>query len=142
MIVGLQFKIHLHCIGWLVSFAFSSKSNEEFFIILVQIEYRQNLKLVRFFFCVIIMVIPSVLCFPSFLTISYRFLWCFRMFSLASLQSLQVFLLFPLSVSPVSDFGFCVKQHQYYFSSFMVDFALVFLHLVGSHNNLNWERHN
>ena len=66
------------------------------------------LKPVRFVFFVIIMVIPGILCFLSFLTISYRFPWCFPMFPLVFLQFPQVFLLFPLSVSPVSYFRFCV----------------------------------
>ena len=51
-----------------------------------------------------IKLIPSMLCFPGFLTVSYRFPWCFRMF-------LPVFLRFPsvflLSVSPVSYYRFC-----------------------------------
>ena len=52
-------------------------------------------------------------CFPSFLAISYRFPWCFLMFSQVFIHFPCVFLLFPLSVSPVSDFGFRVKQHQW-----------------------------
>ena len=65
------------------------------------------LKPVRFVFCMIIMVIPSMLCFPSFLTISCRFPWCFARFPLVFLRFPQVFLLFSLSVSPVSYFRFC-----------------------------------
>ena len=52
--------------------------------------------------------------FPSFLTISYRFSWCFRMLLLEFLRFPQVFLLFPLSVSPVFYFRFCVKFTQLY----------------------------
>ena len=58
------------------------------------------LKPVRFVFWLIIMVIPSMLCFPSFLTISYRFPLCFRMFPLVFLRFPRVFLLFP-SVFPL-----------------------------------------
>ena len=61
---------------------------------------------VRFAFCVIIIVIPSMICFPSFLTISYCFPSCFRMFPLVFLRFPWVFLLFPLSVSTVSYFRF------------------------------------
>ena len=68
------------------------------------------LKPVRFVFYVIIMVIPSILCYPSFLAISYRSTWYFRMFPLVSLRFARVFLLFPLSVSPVSYFRFCLKR--------------------------------
>ena len=64
----------------------------------------------HFVFCVIIMVIPPVFCFPSFLTISYRFSWCFHIFSLVFLRFPRVFLLFPLSVSPVFYFRFCVFE--------------------------------
>ena len=64
------------------------------------------LKAVRFVFCVIILVIPSMLCFPSFLTISYRFPWCFRMFPLVFLRFPWVFLLFSLGVFPVFYFRF------------------------------------
>ena len=60
----------------------------------------------RFVFQVIIIAIPSMLRFPSFLTISYRFPWCFHMFPLVFLR-FSVFLLFPPSVSPVSYFRFC-----------------------------------
>ena len=48
-----------------------------------------------------------MLCFPSFLTISYRFPWCFSMFPLVFLQFPRVFLLLPHSVSLVSYFRFC-----------------------------------
>ena len=48
------------------------------------------LKPVHFIFCVIIMVISSMLCFPSFLTISYCFLGYFYWFP-------PVFPLFPIS---------------------------------------------
>ena len=43
-----------------------------------------------------------LLCFPTFLTISYSFPWSLRMFSLESLWFPRVFLQFPLSVSLVS----------------------------------------
>ena len=46
-----------------------------------------------FVFYVIIMVITSMLCFSSFLTISYRFPWCSRMFFLLFLRFPWVFLL-------------------------------------------------
>ena len=71
--------------------------------------HTELLKPARFVFCVIIMVIPSMLCFSSFLTISYCFPWCFRMFPLVFLRFPWVFLMFPLSVSPVSYFRFCEK---------------------------------
>ena len=48
-----------------------------------------------------------MLCFPSFLNISYRFPWCFGMFPLVFLRFPRVFLLFPHSVSLVSYFRFC-----------------------------------
>ena len=78
--------------------------------------HAELLKPVRFVFCVIIIVIPSMLRFPSFQTISYHFPWCFRMFLLVFVQFLQVFLLFPLSVSPVSflDFVICMYCIQVY----------------------------
>ena len=50
-------------------------------------------------------VIPSMLCFLSFLTISYRFPWCFRIFPLVCLRFLRVFLQLPLSVSTVLQLG-------------------------------------
>ena len=60
----------------------------------------------RFVFCVIIMAIPSIKCFPSFLTISYRshgvsacFSWCFYNF-------LGCFYCFPSVFPPVSYFRF------------------------------------
>ena len=99
------------------------------------------------------MVIPSMLCFPSFLTISYHFPWCFLMFPLVLLRMHQVFLLFPsvfnpfpyhfpwcfpmfplflrfpqmfllfpLSVSPISSFRFCNKpfiNSMYILQNFM-----------------------
>ena len=55
----------------------------------------------------IIMVIPSMLCFPGFLTVSYRFPRCFQMFLPVFLRFTSVFLLFPHGVSPVSYFRFC-----------------------------------
>ena len=58
-------------------------------------------------------VIPSMLCFPSFLTISYRFSWYFLMFPLVFLRFPRVFLQFPFNVSPVSYFRFRVQRiHQ------------------------------
>ena len=45
--------------------------------------------------------------FPSFLFISYRLPWCFRMFPLVLLRFPWVFLLFPIGASPVSYFRFC-----------------------------------
>ena len=68
--------------------------------------HAELLKPDRFVFCLINMVLPSMLCLPSFLTISYRFIWCFRMFLLAFLRFSLVFLLFSLSVSLVSYFRF------------------------------------
>ena len=50
-------------------------------------------------------VIPSMLCFLSFLIISYRFPWCFRIFPLVCLRFLRVFLQLPLSVSTVLQLG-------------------------------------
>ena len=70
------------------------------------------LKPVRFVFCVSIMVIPSLICFPSFLTISYCFPWCFRLFFLVFLRFPRVFLQFNLNVSPVSYFRFCAPLLQ------------------------------
>ena len=49
---------------------------------------------------------PDVV-FPSFLFISYRLPWCFRMFPLVLLRFPWVFLLFPIGASPVSYFRFC-----------------------------------
>ena len=69
--------------------------------------HAELLKLVYFVFCMIIMAIPSMICFPSFLNISCHIPWCFRMFPPVFLRFPQVFLLFPLIVSPVSYFGFC-----------------------------------
>ena len=68
--------------------------------------HTELLKPAHFIFCIIIMLIPSMLCFSSFLTISYCFPWCFPMFPFLFLQFPWVFLLFPLSVSPVSYFRF------------------------------------
>ena len=51
---------------------------------------------------------PDVV-FPSFLFISYRLPWCFRMFPLVFLRFPRVFLLFPIGASPVSYFRFCKK---------------------------------
>ena len=70
------------------------------------------LKPVRFVFCVSIMVILSLICFPSFLTISYCFPWCFRLFFLVFLRFPRVFLQFNLNVSPVSYFRFCAPLLQ------------------------------
>ena len=62
----------------------------------------------------IIMVIPSKLCFSIFLIISYNFPWCFRMFPIVSLWFLQVFLLFPLSFSPTLNFAIlCLLQFHF-----------------------------
>ena len=44
------------------------------------------------------MVIATMLYFPGFLTISYRFHWCFRMFLPVFLRFPSVFLLVPLGV--------------------------------------------
>ena len=49
---------------------------------------------------------PDVV-FPSFLFISYRLPWCFRMFPLVFLRFPRVFLLFPIGAYPVSYFRFC-----------------------------------
>ena len=49
-----------------------------------------------------IKLIPSMLCFPGFLTVSYRFPSCFRMFLPVFLRFPSVFLLFPLF--PTIDF--------------------------------------
>ena len=49
---------------------------------------------------------PDVV-FPSFLFISYRLPWCFRMFPLVLLRVPWVFLLCPIGASPVSYFRFC-----------------------------------
>ena len=49
---------------------------------------------------------PDVV-FPSFLFISYRLPWCFRMFPLVLLRFPWVFLLFLIGASPVSYFRFC-----------------------------------
>ena len=65
------------------------------------------LKPVRFVFCVIIMEICSILYFSSFVTISYHFPWYFHMLPLVFLRFPRVFLLFLLSVPPVSYFRFC-----------------------------------
>ena len=48
-----------------------------------------------------------MLCFPSFLTITYHFPWCFCMFPLVFLRFRWVILLIPLNISPVSYFRFC-----------------------------------
>ena len=71
-----------------------------------------TLKIVKtgFVFCVIMMVISSMICFSSFLTISYRFPWCFGMFPLVFIQFRRVLLLFPLSASHVSYFRFCTEN--------------------------------
>ena len=65
------------------------------------------LKPVHFVFWVIIMVNPLILCFPSFLTITYHFPWCFCIFPLVFLRFPWVILLIPLNISPVSYFRFC-----------------------------------
>ena len=68
---------------------------------------RRMVKTCPFRFCVFIMVIPRRYVPLSFVTISNRFPWYLRMFPLVFLRSRRVFLLFPLSVSPVSYFIFC-----------------------------------
>lgn len=68
------------------------------------------LRPVSFVFCVIIVMIPSMLCLPIFLTISHRFPWCFSMFPLAFLQFPRMLLPFPLSVSLVSFLGFAIHS--------------------------------
>ena len=68
---------------------------------------RRIFKTCPFRFCMIKMMIPSMFCSPSLLTISYRFSWCFHMYPLVFLQFPWMFPLFPLSVSPVSYFRFC-----------------------------------
>ena len=47
---------------------------------------------------------PSILCFPGFQTISYRFSCCFRVFLPVFLRFPSVFVLFPRGVCPVSSF--------------------------------------
>ena len=63
---------------------------------------------------VIIMVLPSILCFPGFLTVSYRFPWCLRMFLPVFLRFPSIFSPFPCSVSLVSYFRFCDDIKQKY----------------------------
>ena len=65
-----------------------------------------------FRFCIIIVVIPLMLCFPSFLAISYCFPWCFHVFLLVFLRFSWVFLLFLLSVPLFSILDF-VKMAKY-----------------------------
>ena len=81
---------------------------------------RRIVKTCLFVFCVINMGIPSMLYFPSFPTIYYRFLWCFCMFPLVFLWLPRVFLLFPISVSSISYFRFreclCSNSLSNYFS--------------------------
>ena len=76
--------------------------------------------LLRLVFRVIIMAILLMLCFPSFLTISYRFQWCYCMFLLMFLRFPHVFLLFALRASLVSYFRFrkffFVKQSKTFFT--------------------------
>ena len=60
---------------------------------------------------VIIMVIPSMLCFPGFLTAFLRFPWCFRRFLPVFLRFSLVFLPFLHSVFSVSYFRFSVIKH-------------------------------
>ena len=59
------------------------------------------------FLCDYYTLVPSMLLFPGFVTISYHFPWCFRMFPLMFLRFLAMFLQFLHSVSPVSYFRFC-----------------------------------
>ena len=96
------------------------------------------LKPVRFVFCVIIMVIPSILCYPSFLAISYRSTWYFRMFPLVSLRFARVFLLFPLSVSPVSYFRFCLKRPLLLQCILFITHILVFSN-CSNPSNYDWK---
>ena len=75
-----------------------------------QIKYAKLLKPVRFVSCLIIMVIPLMLCFPSFLTISYHFPCCLRIVPLVFLRFSRVFQLFPHSVSLVSYFAILLQN--------------------------------
>ena len=73
-------------------------------IYVLQFWWKLNIELLKplhFVFCVIIIVILSMLCFSSFLAISYY------MFPLVFLWSPWVLLRFPLSFSPISYFIFC-----------------------------------
>ena len=67
---------------------------------------------VYFVFCVTIMVILSMLCFPSFLTISHSFPLCFRMFLLVFVWFLSVFRLFSSVFPTFPVFDFAVKKRQ------------------------------
>ena len=90
---------------------------------------REILKTCPFHFLVIIMVISSILCFRSFLTISYSFPWCFCMFPLMFLRFSRVFLLFPLSVCSVSDLRFCVIQQRIFFRETFLITITIPLHI-------------
>ena len=76
------------------------------------------LKSVRFVFCVIIMVIPWMLCFLSFLTISYRFPGCFRMvsawFPWRFYNFLGCFYCFPSVFPPFPILNFVIKVLLYF----------------------------
>ena len=60
----------------------------------------------------IVIVIPSMLWFPGFLTVSLRFPWYFRMFLPVFLRFPSVILPLPCSVSIVSNFRFCDKNKK------------------------------
>lgn len=66
------------------------------------------------------MMILSMLCFPGFLTVSYRFPWCFHMFLLVFLWIPLVFPLFPVSVSAASSFRFCGQCCCFFLRKFRI----------------------
>ena len=71
-------------------------------------------RFLRDYFCVIITVIPSMLCFPSFLIISYRFSWFFRCFHECFYDFLGCFHSFPSVFPPFSvlDFAFSCNNDK------------------------------
>ena len=76
---------------------------------------------------------PDVV-FPSFLFISYRLPWCFRMFPLVFLRFPRVFLLFPIGASPfpILDFAETYKKQLgkvKYYLLFIIIYYLLFLYL-------------
>ena len=72
--------------------------------------HAELLKPVRFVFYMIIIAIPSMLCFLSFLTIFYRFTWCFHMFPLVFLLFFGFFYSFPSVFHPFSILDFAISE--------------------------------
>lgn len=75
------------------------------------------------------MAIVSLLCFPGFLTIFFRFPWYFPMFPLVFLRFSQVYLVFLLSVSRIFYFKF-YDYAALTFSLFFLEKSFIIKHCI------------